>query len=87
MPRGTPTRGAILRRCTALESLPDDLDVCYLDIRGCTRLLGWPQRTTGRVGRLLAAGYSSLIFCRLGLTFPASTLLTASLFKLPDGIR
>jgi len=44
MPRGTPTGGAlILRRCTALESLPDDLDVCYL-LLSCYQDRGDPRR-------------------------------------------
>ena len=51
VPRGTPTGGAlILRRCTALEFLPDGLDVCHLDVRGCTSLRGWPEGARLRVG-------------------------------------
>jgi hypothetical protein len=60
-PRGAPTVGSlILRDCTSLEFLPDDLDVCHLDIRGCTRLLGWPEGATADVERLLARGCSRL---------------------------
>ena len=61
VPRGTPTGGSlILRRCTALKFLPAGLDVCNLDLRGCTNLLGWPEGAAGRVRRLLARGCSSL---------------------------
>jgi hypothetical protein len=89
MPRGTPTGGAlILRRCTALESLPDDLDVCYLDIRGCTNLFGWPQRAKGRVGRLLAAGCSSLRFLPAWLNVSRLDITDCvHLRKLPQGLR
>jgi hypothetical protein len=88
-PRGTPTGGAlILRRCTALESLPDDLDVCYLDVRGCTSLLGWPQRATGRVGRLLAAGCSSLRLLPAWLNVSRLDITDCvRLRKLPEGLR
>lgn len=59
---GTPSGGSlILRRCTALEFLPSGLDVCHLDLGGCTRLIGWPEGATGRVGRgLIARGCSRL---------------------------
>ena len=89
MPRGTPTGGAlVLRRCTALESLPDDLDVCYLDIRACTNLFGWPQRATGRVGRLLAAGCSSLRFLPAWLNVSRLDITDCvHLRKLPQGLR
>jgi hypothetical protein len=89
MPRGTPTGGAlILRRCTALESLPDNLDVCYLDIRGCTSLLGWPRRATGRVGRLLAAGCSSLRFLPAWLNVSRLDITDCvRLRKLPEGLK
>ena len=61
LPRGTPTVGSlILRNCTSLEFLPDGLDVCHLDIRGCTRLVGWPEGATAHVERLLARGCSRL---------------------------
>ena len=63
VPPGTPTGGSlILRQCTALEFLPDGLDVCHLGTRGCTSLLGWPEGAGGRVRRLLARGCSSLQF-------------------------
>jgi hypothetical protein len=59
--RGAPTVGSlILRNCTSLEFLPEDLDVCHLDVRGCTRLLGWPEGATAHVQRLLAGGCSRL---------------------------
>jgi hypothetical protein len=61
VPRGTPTVGSlILRNCTSLECLPDGLDVCHLDIRGCTRLLGWPEGATVHLERLLAGRCSRL---------------------------
>jgi hypothetical protein len=89
MPRGTPTGGAlILRRSTALESLPDELDVCYLDIRGCTNLVGWPKCATDRVGRLLAAGCSSLRFLPAWLNVSRLDITDCVRSrKLPDGLR
>jgi hypothetical protein len=46
----------VLRDCTALESLPEDLDCYFLDISGCTSLTGWPSRAKVQVGRLAARG-------------------------------
>jgi hypothetical protein len=85
----TPTGGSlILRDCTALEFLPDGLDVCYLDVRGCTRLRGWPDGATGRVEVLLARGCSRLTalpdwlhVSRLDITD------CTSLRALPEGLR
>jgi hypothetical protein len=89
VPQGTPTGGAlILRRCTALESLPDGLDVCLLDVRGCTRLAGWPHGATGRIGRLRAGGCSSLETLPLlrGISHLDVTDCT-TLSLLPEGFR
>jgi hypothetical protein len=61
LPRGAPTVGSlILRNCTSLEFLPDGLDVCHLDIGGCTKLVGWPEGATAHIERLLARGCSRL---------------------------
>jgi hypothetical protein len=61
VPRGTQTAGSlILSNCTSLEFLPDDLDVCHLDIRGCTRLIGWSDGATARLDRIFARGCSRL---------------------------
>jgi len=46
----------ILRECTALTSLPEGLDVSFLDIAGCTRLESWPQTAAVHIGRLNARG-------------------------------
>jgi hypothetical protein len=87
--RATPTGGSlILRDCTALESLPDGLDVCYLDLRGCTRLTGWPEGTTGRVGRLLSGGCSQLTSLPGWLDVSRLDVTDCtSLASLPEGIR
>ena len=59
--RGPSTIGSLIaRNCTALEFLPDDLDVCHLDVSGCTRLVGWREGATARVERLLARGCARL---------------------------
>jgi hypothetical protein len=89
MPPGTPTGGSlILRRCTALEYLPDGLDVCHLDVRGCSALLGWPDGAKVRVGRLIAQGCARL------KSLPASLSVSrldvsdcVELRRLPDGLR
>jgi len=85
---GTPTGGAlILRRCTALEFLPDGLDVCHLDVRGCTALLGWQEGAQARIDRLIARGCSRL------KTVPAQLFVSrlditdcVNLCSLPDGL-
>jgi len=89
VPRGTPTAGSlILRRCTELASLPDGLDVCRLDLRGCTKLVGWPEGATGRVGRLLAAGCSSLRLLPAWLNVSRLDITDCErLRKLPEGLR
>lgn len=46
----------MLRECTALEELPEGLDVYFLDIAGCTQLSFWPEHAAVRVGRLNARG-------------------------------
>jgi hypothetical protein len=89
MPSGTPTGSAlILRRCTALEFLPDRLDVCHLDARGCSRLLGWRDGANVRVRRLIARDCARL------KSLPAQLALSrldvtgcAELSNLPDGLR
>ncbi len=83
------TGGAlILRRCTALECLPNGLDVCHLDVRGCTALLGWPDDATVRVARLFAQGCARL------KSLPAQLALSrldisdcVNLCSLPNGLR
>jgi len=85
---GTPSGGAlILRRCTSLELLPDGLDVCHLDVRGCTALFGWPEGARARLERLIARGCSrlealpsKLFVSRLDITD------CVSLCRLPDGL-
>jgi hypothetical protein len=88
-PSGVPTGGSlILRRCTSLEFLPDGLDVCHLDVRGCTALIGWPKNAKARVGRLVAQGCPRLRALpeRLSVShLDVSDCVT--LTNLPDGLR
>ncbi len=46
----------ILSGCAALEALPENLNVSFLDISGCVSLQRWPQRGNVQVGRLNARG-------------------------------
>jgi hypothetical protein len=89
VPRGTPTGGElILRRCTALEFLPDGLDASYLDVRGCTSLRGWLEGASMRVERLNARGCSRL--CSLPRELWVSRLdITdcVNLAQLPNGVH
>jgi hypothetical protein len=89
LPPATVNSGSlVLRNCTSLELLPDDLDVCHLDIRGCTRLTGWPEGATARLERLFARGCSRLT------TLPEDLCISrleisdcVNLRTLPEGIR
>jgi hypothetical protein len=89
VPRGTPTGGAlILRQCTALEFLPDGLDVCHLDVRGCTRLRGWPAGASLRVGRLNARGCPQLRSLPRELSISRLDISDCvNLVELHDGVR
>jgi hypothetical protein len=89
MPPGTPTGGAlILRRCTALEFLPAGLDVCHLDVRGCTALLGWHPGAEIRVGRLTARGCARLNSLPASLSVSRLDITDCvNLCSLPDGLR
>ena len=86
---GTPTGGSlILRGCTALEFLPDGLDVCHLDVGGCTRLRGWPDGATGRIARLIARGCSRLNELPAWLDVARLDVTDCtSLRALPEGMR
>jgi hypothetical protein len=86
---GTPTGGAlILRRCTSLEFLPDGLDVCHLDVQGCTALVGWPPGAKIRVGRLIARGCSRLNSLPAPLSVSRLDVTDcANLCSLPEGLR
>jgi hypothetical protein len=89
VPRGTPTGGSlILRDCTSLVFMPDGLDVCHLDLRGCTHLVGWPERAIARVGRLLARGCSSLLRLPSGLDVSRLDVTDCRVLEsLPEGMR
>ncbi len=89
VPPGTTTGGAlILRRCTSLEYLPDGLDVCRLDIRGCTALLGWPDGAQARVDRMIAQGCTRLKSLPARLSVSRLDITDCvSLVSLPDGLR
>ena len=89
LPRGIPTGGSlIVRRCTALEFLPDGLDVCHLDVQGCTALLGWPHAASVRVERLNARGCARLESLPAQLSVSRLDVTNcANLSRLPDGIR
>jgi hypothetical protein len=56
LPPGLKTGSLILRDCIGLRSLPEGLDVYFLDISGCIRLIEWPQDASISVGRLTARG-------------------------------
>lgn len=89
LPRGAPTSGSlILRNCTSLEFLPDELDVSHLDIRGCTKLIGWPKVATIRVERLFARGCSRLTELPRELSLLRLDIADCiNLRALPEGMR
>ncbi len=67
----------ILRDCINLLSLPEGLNIFFLDISGCTGLQDWPEQGTIRFGHLRARG------C-LGLTTLPAWLDSVSQLDLRD---
>ena len=86
--RGPTTIGSLIaRNCTALEFLPDRLDVCHLDVSGCTRLLGWREGASAHVERLLARGCARLTTLPDQLTLTRLVLSDCvNLRSLPAGL-
>ncbi len=69
--------------------MPDGLDVCFLDVSGCTGLLGWLEDgAAARVGRLVARGCSSLMRLPSGLDLSRLDVTDCRLLEsLPERTR
>jgi hypothetical protein len=60
LPAGLKVGSLMLRECTSLRALPEDLDVFFLDIPGCVRLTAFPTRGPAKLGRLNMRGCTQL---------------------------
>jgi hypothetical protein len=65
------------------------LDVCFLDISGCTSLSGWPAHASLRIGRLVARGCAGLTGLPPWLTRLAQLDVNGcvDLRALPEGLE
>ncbi len=72
-----------------LRSLPEGLDVYFLDLQGCARLVGWPRRARIRIGRLNASGCTRLTGLPEGLRSLAQLDVSncPNLRELPAGLE
>lgn len=61
LPPGLSVGTLILRDCHNLETLPEDLNVFFLDISGCIALREWPRRGSIRFGHVRAQGCTELL--------------------------
>jgi hypothetical protein len=68
LPYGLKTGSLILRDCVSLTELPEDLDVCFLDISGCLSFRRFPMRAKVRAGRLVAQNCPNLTYLPSWLT-------------------
>jgi hypothetical protein len=60
LPAGLRVGSLILRDALALQALPEDLHVNFLDLTGCVQLTDWPKRINLGRGRLIARGCKNL---------------------------
>jgi hypothetical protein len=60
LPPNLKTGSLVLHNCKSLESLPEDLDVYFLDVSGCAGLYEWPARASVRIGKVDIAGCVNL---------------------------
>jgi hypothetical protein len=79
----------ILSGCTALETLPEGLEVCFLDLQGCLRLTRWPRAMTLHIGRLSLAGCARVTQLPPGLRRLAHLDVSGcpGVTRLPPGLR
>jgi hypothetical protein len=78
-----------LRRCTALEQLPDGLIVRSLNVSGCTHLTSVPAGAAALLEHLDASGCTALTTLPVQLTHLLDLNISGcgSLTSLPDGMR
>src|SRR5262249_25288169 len=79
----------ILRGCSALETLPEELDVWFLDMTGCWSFCRWPKRAAIRSGRLSLRGCTALrsLPAYLGVLAALNVRDCPLLRELPDQLR
>ncbi len=89
LPAGLAVGTLVLRDCRSLQALPEDLNVFFLDIGGCTALRGWPRRGTIRFGHVRAQGCTGLTSLPPWLQDVSQLDLRdcTGIRRLPEGLR
>jgi len=67
LPPGLQVGSLVLRGCTSLRALPEDLDVWFLDLTGCWAFCEWPDRSRIRSGQLALRGCTAISQLPAGL--------------------
>ncbi|MCE9547808.1 MAG: hypothetical protein K8T25_20235 [Planctomycetia bacterium] len=60
LPPGLTVGSLVLRGCSSLTTLPEDLDVWFLDLTGCWAFCEWPDRSYIRSGQLALRGCTAI---------------------------
>ena len=79
----------LLRNCIGLTALPSGLDVCFLDLSGCTALENWPDSACVRIGGLSIRGCTrlKLLPANLGQLSQLDLRDCPNITRLPPGLE